>query len=89
MPPRLVGDMSAADLEQYQMWLEYQKPMYMELHREEEGEWGICGRCGAPLIQLMRLTDDGRHVVFTASQAQWPKFCRACGQRVKHGEDDE
>lgn len=86
MPPRLVGDMSAADLEQYQMWLEYQKPMYMGLRYDEKGIWGLCGRCGAPVVELLVVRDGA---VISANAVDWPKYCPKCGQRVKRGEDDE
>lgn len=80
MPPRLVEDMSAEELEQYKAWLEKQKPMPMETEKDSDGFYGKCARCGHRVVVLL-----SRDKMDTWT----PKWCPACSQRIKRWYGDE
>lgn len=83
MPPKLVSDMSAEDLEEYMLWLEYQKPMPMGIAQASDGIYATCGRCRKRLAVLLNADAEMVRIgVWTQ------KFCPACGQRVKRWEGD-
>lgn len=81
MPPMMVEDMSAEELEQYKEWLEKQKPMQMDTENDSDGYYGKCGRCGHRVVVL--LNSQGKADPWT------PKWCPACYQRIKRWDGDE
>ena len=83
MPPRLVSDMTAAELEEYQEWLELMRPMPMTIVETEDVVYGACGRCGTKLVIMMDGTGP-RH-----NYDDWPAYCPVCWQRAKRCEDDQ
>ena len=87
MPPKLVSDMSEAELEEYQHLLEYMKPMWMNLEQDEKGLWGVCGRCGARMVQLVGVGPE-KSVTYVMDVAKWPQWCGKCGQRVRRSVDE-
>lgn len=76
----MVEDMSAEELEEYKEWLEKQKPMPMENEKASDGFYAKCGRCGHRVVVLL-----GRGKMDTWT----PKWCPACGQRIKRWDGDE
>lgn len=82
MPPRLVSDMTAAELEEYLEWLEMMKPMPMAVQQTGDGIYGACGRCGHRLVELFGQSGP------SFNYDEWPKYCPACGQRAKRCEGD-
>ena len=74
-------EMETEDRGRSEDWLEKQMPMPLEPEDASDGCYGKCGRCGHRVIVL--LNSRGEHDVWT------PKWCPACGQRIKRWAGDE
>lgn len=85
MPTRMVEEMSAEELEKYKEWLEKQKPMPTCLSQKADGIYRTCGRCGEELGAYARYSVDS----YLKYNFSMPKYCHACGQRIKRWAGDE
>ena len=74
MPTGMVEEMSAEELEK-------QKPMMLEPEEDADGFYGKCGRCGHRVVVLL----SSKYKV----DGLTPKWCPACGQRIKRWYGDE